>query len=322
MTEKELLEQLNELKSIKPNQNWASWLLSNILSQSSSVIASEAKQSQKPKIHLVSFSFLHHYQKALVSAALVVLFISTFALAQTSLPGNLLYPVKTLTQNAKIALAPKDYKPVVRMQITKARLEDMAKITDQEQVIALMSQNIQKDLEAIPQELKNIQKKQKTLDISKQVQTEAKDLNNMIARTQLQSQDKEALEKTTQDTQAQVLALIIDTTEEINQCPGFLQDKLANLQKYFTENIQIVAQWSPDEITQIRTFLADISNDIKAGNCLEAMEKIESINQILQIHSLDSPTQNSLENLGQVKVETLAPTPELDSGSGGSTPEN
>jgi len=289
MFEKDLIEQLKQFQEIKPNKDWADWLLSNILLKSHQTVMI------KPRVKLVSFSFLRQYQKALVSTALVVLFVSTFAFAQTTLPGNLLYPVKTLTQNAKIVLAPKDYKPVVRMQITKARLEDMAKITDQEQVIALMSQNIQKDLEAIPQELKNIQKKQKTLDISKQVQTEAKDLNNMIARTQLQSQDKEALEKTTQDTQAQVLALIIDTTEEINQCPGFLQDKLANLQKYFTENIQIVAQWSPDEITKIRTFLADISNDIKVGNCLEAMEKIESINQILQIHSLD------------IKVETSTP---------------
>jgi hypothetical protein len=297
MTEKELLEQLNELKSIKPNEDWASWLLSNILSQSSFVIASEAKQSQKPKIHLVSFSFLHQYQKALVPAALVVLFVSTFALAQTSLPGNPLYSVKTFTQNARITLAPKDYKPVIRMQITKARLEDMAKITDQEKEIALMSENIKKELETIPQELKNIQKKQKVLNISKQVQTEAKDLNNIIARTQLQSPDKETLDQTAQDIQSQVLALIIETTEEINQCPGFLRDKLAELQKYFTDNVQTLIQWSADDINKVRVLLGDIDTDMKAGNCLEAMEKIESINQILQIHSLE------------IKVETLTPTP-------------
>jgi hypothetical protein len=249
----------------------------------------------KPRVKLVSFSFIHQYQKALVSAAFVVLFISTFAFAQTALPGSSLYPVKTLTQTARLFLTPKDYKSVVRLQITKARLEDMAKITDQEQTIALMSQNIQKDLQAIPQELKNIQKKQKALDISKQVQNEAKDLNNIIAKTQLQSQDKEALEKTTQDTQAQVLALIIETTEEMNQCPSYLQDKLANLQKYFTDNVQTLIQWPIDDITKVRTLLADISNDIKAGNCLESLEKMESINQILQIHSLD------------IKVETSTP---------------
>jgi len=235
MTEKELLEQLNELKSIKPNEDWASWLLSNILSQSSFVIASEAKQSQKPKIHLVSFSFLHQYQKALVSVALVVLFVSTFAFAQTALPGNPLYPIKTLTQNARIALAPKDYKPVIRMQIAKNRLEDMAKITDQEQVIALMSQNIQKDLQTIPQELKNISKKQVALQMSKQVQNEAKDLKNLSNNSL--NKNINNLNQNIDEFQDKVFAFIFSTEEEINQCPTSLQDKLVNLQKYLTDNV-------------------------------------------------------------------------------------
>lgn len=289
MLEKELIEQLKQLQEIKPNKNWANWLLSNILTKSQQDIVI------KPRVKLVFFSFIHQYQKALVSATFVVLFISTFAFAQTTLPGNPLYPVKTLTQNAKIALASKDYKPVVRLQITKARLEDIAKITDQEQIIALMSLDIKKDLEIIPQELKNIQKKQKALRISQQVQNESENLANMISQTQLQPQDKETLDKTAKDTQSQVLSLIIETTEEMNQCPSYLQDEIVNLQKYFTDNAQTLVQWPIDDITKIRTLLADISNYIKAGNCLETMAKIDSINQILQIHSLD------------IKVETLTP---------------
>jgi len=289
MLEKDLIEQLNKFQEIKPNKDWTHWLLSNILLKSHQEIII------KPRVKLVSFSFIHQYQKALVSAAFVVLFVSTFAFAQTTLPGNLLYPVKTLTQITRLFLTPKDYKPVIRLEIAKARLSDMAKITDQEQAIALMSQNIQKDLQTIPQELKNIQKKQKTLEISQQVQSESKDLTNMISKTQLQPQDKETLDKTAKDTQAQVLALIIDTQEEINQCPTSFQNQLTDLQKYFTDNVQTLVQWPIDDITKVRTFLGDIGNDVKAGNCLEAMVKIDSINQILQIHSLD------------IKVETSTP---------------
>ena len=287
MLEKELIEQLKQLQEVKPNEDWAHWLLSNIL------IKSHQEIMIKPRVKLVSFSFIYQYQKALVSAAFVVLFISTFAFAQTTLPGNSLYPVKTLIQNARIALTPKDYKPVVRLQITKARLEDMAKVSDQGETVALMSQNIKKDLETIPQELKNISKKQVALQMSKQVQDEAKDLKNLSNNSL--NKNINNLNQNIDEFQDKVFAFIFSTEEEINQCPTSLQDKLANLQKYFTENIQIVAQWSPDEITKIRTFLADISNDIKVGNCLEAMEKIESINQILQIHSLD------------IKVETSTP---------------
>jgi len=46
-------------------------------------------------------------------------------LAQNSLPGNPLYPLKTLTQNARLALAPQSEKPVVRLEIAQARLEDL-----------------------------------------------------------------------------------------------------------------------------------------------------------------------------------------------------
>jgi len=289
MTEQELINKLNDFKQIKPNKDWANWLLSNIL------LKSHQEVMIKPRVKLVSFSFIHQYQKALVSAAFAVLFASTFVFAQTTLPGNPLYPVKTLTQTTRLFLTPKDYKPVVRLEIAKARLSDMAKITDQEQTIVLMSQNIKKDLQTIPQELKNISKKQVTLKMSKQVQDEAKDLNNIISKTQLQSQDKDSLNQTVQDTQSQVLGLIIDTQEEIDNCPSDLKDKLANLQKYFTDNVQTLVQWPIDDITKVRTLLADISNDIKAGNCLEAMVKIDSINQILQIHSLD------------IKVETSTP---------------
>ncbi|MGC8651323.1 MAG: hypothetical protein ACP5RX_01770 [Minisyncoccia bacterium] len=294
MTEKELIEQLKQLQNIKPNENWADWLLSNILSKSPNVIASEAylrrqaKQSQS-RVTLASFSFLRQYQKALVSAVFITLFVSTFVLAQNTLPGNPLYPVKTFTQNIRIALAPTDYKPVVRMQVAKSRLQDISQ-THQKDNIALLSQNVQKDLETIPKELKNIQNKNKVLTYSKQIQTEAKNLKDIISQAELQPQEKEALEKTSQDTQNQVLSLIIDTQDQINNCPTYLKDKLAQLQKDFTNQEQNLINWSPDDINKVRVLVSDIDNDLKAGNCLEAIDKIESINQILQIHSLDTTT--------------------------------
>jgi deoxyribodipyrimidine photolyase len=215
-------------------------------------------------------------------------------LAQTSLPGNPLYPIKTLTQDVRIALTPTDYKPVVRMQVAKSRLQDIAQ-THQKDNITLLSQNVQKDLETIPKELRNIQNKNKTLTYSKQVQTEAQGLKDIISQTQLQPQEKEALEKTSQEAQNQVLSLIIDTQDQINNCPTYLKDKLTNLQNDFAQQGQNLIQWPPDDINKVRVLVSDIENDLKAGNCLEAMDKIESINQILQIHSLD------------IKVETSKP---------------
>lgn len=308
MNDKEFFQKIELFKQIKPDSDWANWLKANILQRKPQNVL-----GGKPRVKLAVFSFISSvarnkvlpnkvrqvliskYQKVMLPSLLAFFFVFSFAFSQTSLPGNVLYPLKTLTQNARIALVPKDYKPVVRLQITKARLEDMAKITDQEQAIALMSQNIQKDLQAIPQELKNIQKKQKTLAISKQVQNEAKDLDNMISKTQLQPQEKETLNKTFEDTKAKVFALIMDTQEEINNCPSYFKDKLAAIQTYFADPNKIFNNWSSDEIIKIKSELLEIENLIKGDNCLEALEKIESINTLLSIHSLD------------IKVETSTP---------------
>ena len=306
MTEKELIDQLNKFQAIKPNSDWADWLLNNILSQKKEQVVI------RPKVKLVSFSirlrsgqaYITKYRKALVPAFLVLIFVSTVALAQTTLPGNVLYPAKILTQNIKLALASSDYKPVVRMQITKERLQDIARVSDQEQVVASLTQNIKQDLNAIPKELKNIPKKEIALKASQQVKEKGENLSNIVNQINLETQDKEELAKTVSDTQNQVLALILETTEKINQCPSYLQVNINNLQNYFNSNIDLVAQWPISDITKVKMYLVEIGDDMKAGNCLEAMDKIESINQLLQIHSLDSSTQNSLENFEQIKVET------------------
>jgi len=63
-----------------------------------------------------------------------------------------------------------------------------------------------------------------------------------------------------------------------------------------------LTQWSAEDLTKVKLTLSEISNYLQAGNCLEAIDKIESINQILQIHSLDAPS-SQLE-AQEVQVET------------------
>jgi hypothetical protein len=287
MTEKELLEKLTELKEIKPNNDWASWLLNNIMAQKPENL------HVKPRVKLVSFSFLSQYKKSLIPAAFVILFVSSFAFAQTTLPGNVLYPAKILTQNIRLALTPSDYKPVVRMRITRERLQDIAKVSDQEEAVASLTQNIKQDLNLIPQELKGIQKKQVALQMSQQVQNEGKNLTQIVNQTQLKTQAKEELDKSVKDTQDQVLALINQTTEQINQCPAYLQNQVSLIQEYFTDNTQSLALWPKEDILKVQSSLVIIGSDLQAGNCLEALKEIDSINQLMQIHSLDIKVETS-----------------------------
>ena len=294
MTEKELLEKLAQFQQIKPNNDWANWCLNNILSQKpASDIKSEAKQSWKPKITLVAFDIIRKYRVALATSALMVIFVSTFALAQTSLPNSPLYTLKTLTQDIRLALTPQEQKPLVKMQIAEARLNDLAQVKDLNNKKEIIAQQIKKDLETVPQDLKKLPVRKDTLAISQKVQEKSSDLSKTLQNLNLENNTKDSLSKTLAETQNEVLAVITETSEKINNCPTYLNEELNTLQKTILENPQLFERWSASDLAKIKSDLIDATNDLKADNCLEAMAKIESINQLMQIHSLEDTTTST-----------------------------
>jgi len=287
MQEKDLIKNLKDLKQIKPNQDWAFWLKSNILE------TKPQSHLYKPKIKLAVFSFIPKYQKVLIPSLMAFFFVFSFTFAQTTLPGNILYPIKTLTQNIKIHFASENTKPVVRLEIAKARMEDLSKVENHEKEISVIAKNIGRDLEIVPEEIKKINKKQVALNVSKDIQERSKNLKNLADNISLEDKEREELNQSVENSQSQVLALIIQTTDDINQCPSYLQNKLEEIGKYFTDTEGKLYQWSSDDITKCKNLLLEASNAYKAGDCFTATDKIESINQLLSIHSLDVQVETS-----------------------------
>ena len=298
MKEKDIIQKLQSLRQIKPNQDWANWLKAHILE-----VKPQSGLYNKPRIKLAIFSFIPKYQKTLVPSLLAVFLICSFAFAQTTLPGSVLYPIKTLTQNTKIYLASENTKPVVRLETAKAKMEDLSKVENHKKEIIAVAKDIGKDLEIVPEEIKKINQKQIALDVSKDVQEKSKDLKAMVDKIPLEDKEKEELNKSVENYQSQVLALIIGTTDEINQCPSYLKDKLLNLGKYFTNEGK--DQWSLDDVIKSKDLLLEASDAFKAGDCLTAMEKIESINKLLTIHSLDVQVETSTPESLDQPDETL-----------------
>jgi len=289
MQEKDLIKNLQDLKQIKPNQDWAFWLKSNILETKPDSLYN------KPRVRLAIFSFIPKYQKVLIPSLMAFFFVFSFAFAQTTLPGNVFYPIKTLTQNAKIHFASENTKPVVRLEVAKARMEDLSKVENHKKEVNIIAKNIGKDLGIVSEEIKNINNKQVALNISEDIQERSKGLKNLADGISLEEKEKNELNQAVEDSRSQVLAYIIETTEEINQCPGYLQNKLEEIGKYFSVNQNELYQWPINDVIKCKNLLSEASDAYKAGDCLTAMEKIESINKLLSIHSLD------------VKVETSTP---------------
>jgi hypothetical protein len=307
MQEKDIIKKISEFKKIQPNHDWVIWLKANILE-----IKPQNLLHEKPRVRLASFSFINKYQKAFIPAFLGLFFIFSFSFAQTALPGNILYPIKTLTQDAKIYLASENTKPVVRLEVAKARMEDLSKVQNHEQEISAIVKIITKDLGLVPQEIKKIDKKQIALDVSKDVQERSKDLQVMADKIILEENDKEELSRTVKNAQSQVLALIMETTEEINQCPSFLSNDLVELGERFTDIQNAMIQLPSDEIIKMKNLLIEASASLKAGDCLAAMEKIESINQLLSFLSLDVQVETSTPEKLDEESSIVPPQEELE----------
>jgi len=307
MQEKDIIKKISEFKKIQPNHDWVIWLKANILE-----IKPQNLLYEKPRVRLASFSFINKYQKAFIPAFLGLFFVFSFSFAQTALPGNILYPIKTLTQDAKIYLASENTKPVVRLEVAKARMEDLSKVQNHEQEISEIVKIIKKDLGLVPQEIKKIDKKQIALDVSKDVQERSKDLQVMADKIILEENDKEELSRTVKNAQSQVLALIMETTEEINQCPSFLSNDLVELGERFTDIQNAMIQLPNDEIIKMKNLLIEASASLKAGDCLAAMEKIESINQLLSFLSLDVQVETSTPEKLDEESSIISPQEELE----------
>jgi len=300
MQEKDIIQKLQSLRQIKPNRDWVFWLKANILQTKP-----QNSLYNKPRIKLAVFSFISKYQKTLVPSLLAFFFVCSFAFAQTTLPGSVLYPIKALTQNAKIHFASENTKPVVRLNVAKVKMEDLSKVKNHEKEIIAIAKDIGKDLEIIPQEIKNINKKQIALNVSKDIQEKSKDLKAMVDKIPLEDKEREELNKSVESSQSQVLALIIGATEEINQCPSYLKNSLIELGNYLTDAEKGVYQWSLDDVIKCKNLLSEASNAYKAEDCLTAIDKIESINQLLSIHSLDVQVETSTPEILDQPDKTL-----------------
>jgi len=121
MTEKELISKLQELRQIKPNQDWTFSLKSRILAQ---------EPTYKEK---VSVSFFPFFKPAFATLVSIFVLVGLFGFSQNSLPGDLLYPVKKIVERGEALFVSEQNKPQASLELAGKRLEELAKIAQTNQ---------------------------------------------------------------------------------------------------------------------------------------------------------------------------------------------
>lgn len=116
VTEKELIGKIGELRQIRPRKDWVVLTKSQIL-------------GEEPKVLFFPF-----FKPVLATVTAFGILLGIFSLAQNSLPGDILYPIKKITEKSQAVFVSEEEKPAFQLKLANERLEDLTKIAETNQV--------------------------------------------------------------------------------------------------------------------------------------------------------------------------------------------
>ena len=111
MTEKDsFITKIQELRQIKPSQAWVSSTKSQILGK------------DEP-----NFLFFPYFKPAFAGLIAIFIIFGTFGFGQSSLPGDILYPLKKTVEKGRSFFIASDEKSAFQLKLANDRLEDLTK---------------------------------------------------------------------------------------------------------------------------------------------------------------------------------------------------
>jgi len=133
MTDKELIGKIKDLRKIQPSQDWLNLGQQDLIAR---INFEEEDEGLKANFGLfIDFlSWFKHPQSVALAVCLFTIFIGGPWLAvkasQQSLPGELLYSVKKVSEQVQVKVSPKGSKTQLQVEFAVRRLEELGKITD------------------------------------------------------------------------------------------------------------------------------------------------------------------------------------------------
>jgi len=227
MTEKELIGKIRELRQIQPRKDWVSLTKIQILGESARGRA--------------SVSFFPVWRPALVTVTAFGILFGVFSFAQNSLPGDILYSLKKLTEKSQAVFVSKEELPKYNLEIANKRLDELTEIAQTNQVKKLAS--------AISEFQVNMSEAAKSLAKVKG----GVDVEKIVAQTKKLEENKQKIEE--------VLATKIETEKFDDALSQLVEREIKELESQtLTEEQKLLFE--------------EAKADFSAGNYSQALEKI------------------------------------------------
>ena len=226
MTEKELIGKIRELRQIQPRKDWVSLTKSQVLGESARGRA--------------SVSFFPFWKPALATVTAFGILFGVFSFAQNSLPGDILYSIKKITEKSQAVFVSEKELPKYNLEIANKRLDELNEIAQTNQVKKLAP--------AISEFQANMSEAAKSLATVK-----GQDVEKIVAQTKKLEENKQKVEE--------VLATKIETEEYDNALAQIVESQIKDLEsRTLTEEQKLLFE--------------EAKADFSAGDYNQALEKI------------------------------------------------
>lgn len=223
MIEAEIIKKLQGLKEIKPNRNWVSLTKSQILGV------------EKPTLN----PFLI-FKPAYAGLVVVFILFGVFGVAQSSLPGDLLFPIKKITEKGRAVFISEAEKPNFQLKLTSERLDDLSKIAQANQVERLsfalkeFSATKAEAEKEVSNSIKN-KSEEEAVKIAKKVALEIKEINEKEGEV-LASLGLEPTKEGAGESTAKTIVGILINDAAHSSLTEEQEDDLAKIIEYYENN--------------------------------------------------------------------------------------
>jgi len=234
MTEKELIGKIRELRQIQPRKEWVSLTKTQILGEEESKLDS-----------IISVFHVFFLKPAYAGLIVVFVLFGLFGISQNSLPGDLLYPIKKITEKSQAVFVSEEELPKYNLEIANKRLDELNQIAQTNQVKKLAPAI--SEFQAKASEAAESLAKAKKPDVEK-----------IVAQTKKLEENKQKVEE--------VLATKIETEEYDNALAQIVESQIKDLEGRTLTEIQ-------------QELLAEAKELYEAGNFAQALEKIWLLSQ-------------------------------------------
>ena len=212
MTDKDLIKKIKSLKGISPDKEWMN-------SARNELITEIGLNKEADFMGIGFFQWLKHPQAIALATCLVLIFFCgpwlSLKASQSSLPGDLLYSVKKISEDAQIIITSDDEKIELQAEFANRRLEELNKISEnsfsQEEKTEKTKQLIndfKSNLAQIKENVSNAPKERvvsvarKTKEIEKDLSRTKEDISEEI------KQELAGAEKAIDDVKNQILTVL------------------------------------------------------------------------------------------------------------------